>query len=260
MAQVIRLHPSVKEKHEPRMSAAALAEYLIFRADQQETVLHNSRFSSPPVVTPYGEAMRAIRAYNADPHRDQSSLEGIKDFLKVRSIDPNFRPKSREEALRCIEVIELFEHAENAMGMRPLSLFEAPRQVPLNLNGLLLSVQPDLLNCGKGSKFGAVLFRPQKAPDPSACRLEETRRQRGEHRREMARYMLVMSQLALENQADLGQFDRSLSFVADIRLGERVAFPSEDYSARVRAIMAAGKQIARQWHDIEPRQSVLAKD
>lgn len=242
------------------MSAAALAEYLIFKADQQETVLHNSRFASVPVVAPYGDAIRAIRAYSADYRRDEGILESVKAALMVRSTDQSIRPKAREEALRCLETLGLFKLAENAFGLRTLQLREAPRFVPINLNGLQLSVQPDLLNIRDGGGTGIIFFRPQKAPDPAACRLEETRRQRGEHRRELARYMLVMAQMAVEAQGNGTPIDRASSFVADIRMGERIEFPTEDYAARVRAILAAGKQIARQWDGIEPRASVLAKD
>jgi hypothetical protein len=243
------------------MSAAALAEYLIFRADQQETVLHNSRFASPPVVVAHSDAMTAIRAYNTDPNRSKASLDMVKNSLKVRSADLSIRPKAREEALRCLETIDLFELAENALGLRPLRIEEAQRFALMDINGLLLSVQADLIVRGPSIQVGAVMFRPQKAPDPESCRLEETRRQRGEHRREMARYMLTMMQMAFEKQgAHLGTFERDLTFVADIRLGERIPFPTEDYASRVRAIMAAGKQIERQWDDIEPRKSVLAKD
>lgn len=108
MAKVIRLHPSVRENAEPRMSAAALAEYLIFKADQQETVLHNSRFTSPPVVLPHSEAMTAIRSYCADYRRSRATLDNVKAILNVMSADLSIRPKQREEALRCLETIDLF--------------------------------------------------------------------------------------------------------------------------------------------------------
>src|SRR5438067_1331316 len=109
MADIIELHPSVREHRKPRLPAAALAEYLILRPDQQDTVLHNSRFSSPP----------------------------------------------------------------HAVSVQPDLLIE-----PTALDGV--------------RRVGGLMFRPQKAPDPEACRLDETRRQRGEHRREMARYMAVL--------------------------------------------------------------------
>lgn len=246
------------------MSAAALAEYMIFKADQQEKVLHDSRFASPPVVIPHSTAMNAIRSYCSDSHRSRGTLNNVKADLNVRAADLSIRPKAREEALRCLETIELFELAENAFGLGHLRLELANKFALLDINGLSLSVQPDLIvrsMRGDEARAGGILFRPQKAPDPDACRLEETKRARGEHRREMGRYLLVMLQMAFEQRGEhLGPFHRDSSFVADIRMRERIPFPSEDYSARVRAIMAAGKQITRQWGGIEPRNSVLAKD
>lgn len=264
MANVVKLHPKVREHHHPRMSAAALAEYLIMKPDQQETVLHNSRFSSPPAIIPHQEALFPIRSYCADPSRPRHVLSEARASLIVKSSDQSIRPKAREESLRCAETIELFENAENAFGLRGLRLTQCDRFPLLDINGVAVSVQPDLLIHPGGGKdglaVGVVMFRPQKAPDPEACRLEETRRQRGEHRREMGRYMLALAQMVIEKYAsDLGQFDRELSFVGDIRMKERISFSTSDHAARVRSIKAACRQISALWDGIEPRKSVLAK-
>jgi hypothetical protein len=263
MAKVVKLHPSIKENHLPRLSAAALAEYLIMKPDQQEKVLHDSRFSSPPVVTPHTAAMTAIRTYCADPHRSQRILDDAQHAQLVRSTDQTITPKMREESLRCMETLTLFEHGENALGLRHLRLEQCPRLAPINVSGVILSVQLDLLSRTGTNRprSGGIIFRPQKAPDPAACRLEETKRQRGEHRREMARYMLAMVQMMFEERADtLGDFDRDATFVADIRMSESIRFSTADYAARVRAIKAACRQVYALWDDIEPRNSALAKE
>ena len=93
--------------------------------------------------------------------------------------------------------------------------------------GIALSVQPDLLIRSAGAdgkpRIGAAIFSLAKAPDPIGCRLEETRKSRGDHRREMARYMVAMLEMLLDAHADeFGKADRALCFVADIRLGERI--------------------------------------
>lgn len=235
------------------------------KPDQQETVLHNSRFSSPPGIIPHQGALRPIQAYCSDSKRPRSLLDSAKAALHAEALDESIRPKAREESLRCAETIKLFEAAENAFGLNALPIEQAPRLPALDIGGVALSVQPNLLivpPAKRGKQIvGVVMFRPQKAPDPAACRLEETRRQRGEHRREMGRYMLAMAQLAVETHGQsYGAFDRESSFVADIRLGERIGFSTSDHSARVRAILAACKQISRLWDGIEPRASALAKD
>lgn len=243
------------------MSAAALAEYLIMKPDQQETVLHNSRFASPPAILPHAEALFPIRAYCADPARPMPILTQAKASLTAKAGDPSIRPKAKEESLRCIETIDLFIRSENAFGIRGLRLETTDRFPSLSVNGVSVSVQPDLLIRPAGNRtVGVLMFRPQKAPDPEACRLEETRRQRGEHRREMGRYMLAIAHMMIDELGtDLGTFDRELSFVADIRMQERIGFSTSDHAARVRAVKAACKQICSLWDDIEPRKSVMAK-
>lgn len=195
------------------MSATALAEYLILHPDGQENILHDSRFSRPPVVSANADALRALRAYNCDPRRDHSALDRVKAALTLKAADPTFKPKTRDEARRCVEAIELFERHENALGMRPMALRESPQFGPLTLEGLELSIRPDFLVEG-GGRIGVGIIRVAKAPDPADCKMDETRRRRGDHRREMARYMVAMLQLLLEDQGG-GKVDRNLCFVAD---------------------------------------------
>ena len=163
--------------------------------------------------------------------------------------------------LRCIEAIELFEACENAIGMRSLPLIEAPQFAEMNVSGVALSVQPDFIieTVEEPRKIGAVMLRLAKAPDPGACRLEETRLSRGEHRREMARYMIAMMQMLLHDRMrERGKVDRGLLFVADVRLGERINAAS-DHAARLRAIRSGCSQIARLWGTVSPRPSILRK-
>lgn len=253
------LHPSVIERREPRMSATALAEYLILQPDGQQNVLHDSRYSRPPIVTANGDAMRALRAYNCDPRRSSSTLERVKAALTDRGAALDTKPKARDEAMRCIEAITLFERHENAFGMRAMALREAGRFGSIDIEGVALSIQPDVLVDGARGRIGAGIIRVAKAPDPNACKLEETRRRRGDHRREMARYMVAMLQMLLEAQGGaLGVADRELCFVADIRLGERIG-PAPDHAVRLRAIRGACSQIATLWPTIKPRPSILKR-
>jgi len=260
----IALHPSVRERIEPRMSAAALAEYLILKSDQQETILHNSRFLTGPIVAKYGDAMRALVPYNANPRRSKDDLDRVRRALIARAGSADLRPSAREEALRCIEAIDLFLVAENALGMNSLPLVEAPRFAEMRIEEVAISIQPNWLvrpidTDGSGQRVGAVMLRLQKAPDPGSCRLEATKERRGEHRREMARYMVAMMQMVIEDQAtEYGRFDRDLCFVADVRLGERIG-AATDHSARLRAIRSACKQIAATWDSILPRESIRQK-
>jgi hypothetical protein len=263
MPNVIRLHPSVRERHEPSISAAALAEYLIMTPDHQETVLQNSRFLSPIPIVPHSSALTAIREYSSDPRRSKSILEAAKEALRLRSINNSITPHQQEESRRCIETIGLFEIAENIFGVRGLNIQRSQKFAPVAVEGVLVSAQPDLLirtKAKEADRVGVVMFRPQKAPDPAACRLETTKRERGDHRREMGRYMLAIADMTFERSgAALGRMDRDTSVVADIRMGERIAFSTDDHAARVRAIKAACRQIKTLWDSIQPKKSSLAK-
>lgn len=253
------LHPSVRERHEPRMSATALAEYLILRADKQESILHDSRFSRPPIVTANQEAMRALRAYHWDPKRSHDMLDRVKAALLTKGASSIGTPKSRDEASRCAEIIELFEKRENLLGLRRMSLSEPPHRFEqLIVEGVLLSIQPDFLINGPGGRVGAGILRVAKSPDLNDCK-KETSDRRGEYRREMARYLVAMLQMLLEVQdGEHGTPDRELCFVADLRLGETIG-PAPDHTARLRTIRAACGQIVKLWSTIKPRSSVLRK-
>jgi hypothetical protein len=177
----------------------------------------------------------------------------------VKSRDASLKPKAQDEALRCAEAITLFQSHENAFGTRAMALREAPQFEPLNIEGVIVSVRPDFLVEGAGHRIGAGLIRVAKAPDPAACKLHDTRLRYGDHRREMARYMVALFQMLLETQnGEFGKVDRDLCFVADIRLGERIG-PAPDHKNRLRAINAACRQITNLWAAIEPRKSVLMR-
>lgn len=254
------LHPSVRERREPRMSAAALAEYLILRPDGQQNILHDSKYSRPPIVTANGEAMRALRAYNQDPRRSQDTLLRVKDALTTKSEAADITPKQRDEALRCLEIIDLFERNENALGMRSMALSEAPTFEAIEIESVMISIRPDfIVGGGAPNRVGAGILRVAKAPDPAGGKRPETRERRGEIRREMARYMVAMQQLLLEAQKGaLGVSDRDLCFVADVRLGERIG-PAADHAVRLRDIRGACRQIAGLWEAVTPKPSLFKK-
>lgn len=184
----------------------------------------------------------------------------VKEALKRRAQSPETKPKARDEANRCVEAIDLFLRNENALGTRAMSLHELPaRFAPLEIEGVTVSIQPDVLVRGGADRFGAGIIRVAKAPDPDACKLDETKRRRGDHRREMGKYLVALLQMLLEaQQPPMGLTDAQLCFVADVRLGERIG-PATDHTLRLRAIRGACRQIAQLWPNIEPRPGVLLR-
>jgi hypothetical protein len=253
------LHPSIRERREPRVSATALAAYLIGQPDRQESILHDARFPQQTIVAANQDALKALRAYNVDPHRDNTALERVKVALTGRAGQRDLRPKARDEALRCKEAIEIFQRSENALGLRGMALKSARDFEPMDIEGVTVSVRPDFIRDGAGGKIGAGIIRVAKAPNPEDCKREATRVRKGDERREMARYMTVLMHMLLEEQGQqYGAPSRNLSFVSDVRLGETITCPS-DYMARVRAIRAVCRQIDQLWDGIKARPSLFKK-
>src|SRR5262249_7706622 len=156
----------VRTRREPRVSATALAEYMILRPGGQQNILHDSKYSRPPIVTANGDAMRTLRAYNWDPKRPQEALLRVKRALTDKACGIDIKPKTKDEALRCVEIIELFERHENALGMRGMALSEPPDFDPIEIEGVTVSIQPDFLVAGGRDRIGAGILRVAKAPDP----------------------------------------------------------------------------------------------
>ena len=230
------------------------------RPDGQQNVLHDCKFSRPPIVTANGDAIRALRAYNVDPRRPPEILNQVKEALTIKSGSREIKPKTREDALRCIEIIELFEKRENALGLRRMALSAAPNFDVIDIEGVSLSIRPDfLVGGGRGQRVGAGILRVAKAPDPEACKLQATKERRGEHRREMARYVVALLQMLLDAQdGSLGTVDRDSCFVADLRLGEQIG-PAPDHTARLRAIRAACRQIRDLWPGTQAKPALYRK-
>ncbi|MDE2465864.1 MAG: hypothetical protein KGO02_19435 [Alphaproteobacteria bacterium] len=71
--------------------------------------------------------------------------------------------------------------------------------------------------------------------------------------------MVALFHMLLEAQkVAFGTPDQILSFVSDVRLGERI-LAGADHAARIRRIREACRQIKNQWATIKPRKSVLKK-
>lgn len=204
--------------------------------------------------------MRALRAYNQDPRRSQDTLLRVKGALTIKSEAVDIRPKAKDEALRCLEIIDLFERNENALGLRPVALSEPPTFDAIEIEGVMVSIRPDfLVGGGRGQRVGAGILRVAKAPDPAGGKRPETRLKRGEIRREMARYLVAMQQLLLDAQKGaLGTPDRELCFVADVRLGERIG-AAPDHAIRLRDIRGACQQISKLWASITPKPALFKK-
>ena len=169
------------------------------------------------------------------------------------------KPKARDEALRCVEIIELFERQENTLGMRAMSLNEPPDFDAIEIEGVMVSIQPDFLVHGSGGRVGAAMLRVAKAPDPAACKTEEAKIGAATRAVRWPAISLPKCSFSWRLRAgSLGTTDRDLCFVADVRLGERIG-PAADHAVRARDIRGACRQIAGLWAGIQARPSLWNK-
>ena len=266
MAEPVQLHPRIRERHEPRVSASALAEFIITPPDRQDEVLHDARFMRGPAVTPYGDAMRAIRAFCGDAYRDPAQLHKAIEVLNAKSKSSVEKPSAQDEALRSIEAIALFQGGFNtfAAGLGKLPLIVPSRFEPFDIGGTLVSVQPDIIVGtafpNPDGKVGGFFVRAQKRPDLAECKTDDTRNSRIEHRREVARYMLVLLRMGLLSAGTPeGEINTKWLFSLDLRMEERIEFPT-DRKSRERRITAACGQIARLWDTVKPKPGDIARD
>lgn len=260
----IKLHPKIRERKAARITASALAEFILASPDRQDELLHGQRYSSAYVTPKHQQAMSVIRALCADKTRDWSRYEAGRSALAAKSTGKAFTPSQREEAARCVETLDLFQsHASNTFGVAGTSFTAPPSFETMLVKGLPVSVFPDLVAGisfppDEGKKVGLIFIRPQKTPDPNACKTESKREERSLYRREVLAYMLVLGDMMLRaNGVADASIDRKKFRGWDLRLGEEVFFPSDRVS-RERRIEAACGQIARLWETIAPKPSDLA--
>lgn len=207
--------------------------------------------------------MSIIKSLCADIRRDWSKFDAGQAALLQKSKGTSFTPSQRDEASRCVETLELFrDQARNTYGIAGRSFCESPNFDIFEINGLPVSVSPDLIAGQsfppeKGGKIGLVFLRVQKRPDPSACKTEETKDARRMYRREVLSYMLVLGDMMLRHNGFSDEvIDRKRFAGWDLRLGEEISFPSDRVSREKRVIAACG-QISRLWETIEAKPSDL---
>lgn len=264
MTTPIKLHPKIRERKTPRVTASAVAEFIVAAPDRQDELLHDQRYSSAYSTPKHQQALSVIRSFCADPSRDWAKYEAARSALLEKSAGKAFTPSQREEAARCVETLDLFrKQAGNTFGVAGTPLFQPPSFDLLNLNGLPVSVYPDLMvglgfPPATGQKIGLVFIRAQKRPDPGACKTDAKKDERSAFRREVLSYMLVLGDMMLRaNGVPDACIDRKKFRGWDLRLGEEILFPSDRVS-RERRIEAACGQIARLWETINHKPSDLA--
>lgn len=149
-----------------RLSASQLADYLVAPTPiGQMGILRQAKNPGPnrPMIIQYQHAKRAI----AECLRNRGAMnriaaQAILDLERRRdSVDSS--PLVRDDAQRSIDVIEQFQRSANALEIWQSEYEEPPaRPAPLNINGVEISVYPDVLALAQvrgDNRVGQVFIR-----------------------------------------------------------------------------------------------------
>jgi len=114
-----------------------------------------------PLIIQYQLAKACISACLIQPESINRTVAQAVTSLEQRRDDPANRPLVRDDARRCIEVIETFQRTVNALNLWAGVRYEAPpqRPAPLTISGVEVSVFPDATAYRGGDRMGEVFIR-----------------------------------------------------------------------------------------------------
>lgn len=234
----------------------------MFGIDRAESIIHDAKFLQSYIPTWYEDSGSALTLYLLDPTRKKARLYDEMERLK-KVFETADTADERDRAALDLKVIDTFLANENAFGLSALGFTAPKRCAPLLIEGVFVSVQPDLLIeplvIGGVKKVGALSFRLSKGIDPESAKKKETQERRREQRREIGRYSALLASMVLEEHfSDHGEVSPEHCIAIDVPLGERVPLMTSDRAARTKRLRKACRQIAQWWPNIEPKPSICA--
>lgn len=227
----------------PRLSASQLADYLSTATPVgQLGILRQAKNPGPsrPIIIQYSHARRCI----AECLRDRGGLNRIVansiTSLDERKDDRANGPLIRDDAQRCIDVIEKFQRTSNVLDIWGVE-YREPRlpSTSLNINGVEVSVVPDALVLdNRRDRVGQAFIR---------CTIGSTG-DAAENRRQEANVQLatIAHMHTTQYLSDLGQAHPQTSLVIDVSREQVFRAPANS-ARRIANIEAACAMIAAIW-------------
>lgn len=232
----------------PRLSASQLADYLVAPTPVgQLGILRQAKNPGPnrPIIIQYYHARRAI----AECLRDRAALnrvcaEAAQD-LEDRRDDGTNGPLIRDDAQRCMDVIELFQRSANQMDVWGLEYLEPRVPSPaLNINGVEISVSADAIsrdNRRVPSRVGQAFIR---------CTIGTAGDAAENRRAEANTHLATIAHLHTRQYlSDLGDPHPQTSLVVDVSRQLVVRAPANS-ARRIANIEAACAMISAIWPTI----------
>lgn len=241
-------HPPARQRPEPRLSAAQLADYLAATSQlAQLGILRGAKYpgEARPLIIQYQHARRCIAACLITPENTNRLAAAAIADLEQRRDDPASRPLVREDARRSIETIQTFQRSVNALDLRNVRFVAAPANPqPLLINGVEVSVFPDAMaftNHRDGDRVGQLFVRCAIGGEGDAA--ENRRADANQHLATLAHMH------AVEYLGAHGAPHSPTSVVVDV-MRERAYRGPVSTTLRVRNIEAACRMIAAIWPDV----------
>lgn len=230
----------------PRLSASQLADYLSAASPvSQLGILRQAKNPGPsrPIIIQYAHARRTIAECLRDrPGLNRIVAEATLDLEHRRDNGSN-GPLVRDDAQRCIDVIDTFQRASNALDLWGVE-YREPRHPspPLNIGGVEISVSPELIAIdGRRGRVGQAFVR---------CTIgqggEAAEGRRAEANTNLATIAHIHTQQYL---GDLGQAHPQTSMVVDVSR-ENVYRAPANSARRIANIEAACAMIAAIWPNV----------
>lgn len=230
----------------PRLSASQLADYLNAATPVgQLGILRQAKNPglSRPIIIQYHLARRSISECLRDRGGINRIVANAITSLEERRDDGTNGPLVRDDAQRCIDVIERFQMSANALDVWEAE-YREPRQPspPMNINGVDVSVAADAIALDKRrERVGQAFIR---CTIGSAGEAAENRRAEANVTLATLAHMHTQQYLS-----DLGQPHPQASLVIDVSR-ENVFRAPANSARRIANIQAACAMIAAIWPTI----------
>jgi hypothetical protein len=220
-----------------------LADYLAATSPiAQMAILRQAKYpgEARPLIIQYQLAKACITACLIEPESMNRTVAQAVASLEQRRDDQANRPLVRDDARRCIEVIETFQRTVNALNPWAGLRYEAPpqRPTPLTLSGVEVSVFADAIAYRGGDRVGEAFVR---------CTIGGNNDSAAGRRLEANGHLAVIAHMhAVAHLGNRGTPHSPTSMAIDVPR-ERIVFGPTSTTMRVRQIETACAMIAAIW-------------
>lgn len=164
---------------EPRISANELARFMLAKDPGKLGIIRRARQKRSAGSIRYSDARSVIRNALRDPVNEARKLHEARERFEQRAADASLKPFTREDAEKSVEVLDALTRMRNLYAGTDFQ--GAPQRQPkLNISGVAVSVESDLLIHGRGRQEGQVggallrLAQPEDEETEGAKRKRES--------------------------------------------------------------------------------------